>query len=106
MKTIGEFELVDHGIEHEQSFQGCGVAFTDYEDIATGIGNDPAEAVDDALESLTQNDWDVDGMEKRILKQELPRKRKLPTKPRVKMKYGWEDFHYYVSIRVKQTEGS
>lgn len=66
------------------------------------IGDDPAEAIDDALESLAQNDWGVDGMEKRILKEEFPRKRKLPAKHRVKMGHGWEDFHYYVSIRVKE----
>jgi hypothetical protein len=99
-KTIVEFELVDHGIEHEQYFQGCGLAFTTYTDVATGIGSNAAEAIDDALESLAQNDWDVEGMEKRILAQELPGKRKLPTKPCVLKRHG-EDAYYYLSIRVK-----
>ena len=57
-KTVVEFEMVDHGIENSQYFQGCGLSHTDYDDIATGIGNDPAEAIDDALESLAQNDWE------------------------------------------------
>src|ERR1035438_5584528 len=93
-KTVVEFEMVDHGIENSQYFQGCGLSHTDYDDIATGIGNDPAEAIDDALESLAQNDWDVEGMEKRILAQEFPRKRKLPTRPSVPMKA--EDCYYRI----------
>lgn len=102
-KRIAEFELVDHGIDHEQYFQGCGVAYTDFTDVATGIGDNPAEAIEDALESLAQNDWDMDGIDERILAQEFPRKRKLPTKPRVLGRHG-DEAHYYVSIRVKGGE--
>lgn len=99
MKTISEFELVDHGIQNDQYFQGCGIAFTEYEDIATGCGNDPAEAIDDALESLAQGDWDCEDMEQRIIDQEFATKRKFPTKPSVPLSS--EDCYYYVSIRVK-----
>jgi hypothetical protein len=96
-KTIVEFELVDHGIENEQYFQGCGVACTQFEECATGIGDTPAEAIDDALECLAQQAWDVDGMEKRILAD--IGKRKMPQRPKVKARD--EECHYYVSIRVK-----
>jgi hypothetical protein len=98
-KTIVEFELVDHGIDNSQYFPGCGVSCTEFEECATGAGNNFAEAVDDALESLAQMGYDVDGMEKRILAQELPRKRKLPRKPAVKA--SWDDCYYYVSLRVR-----
>ena len=108
MKTIVEFQLLDHGIENSSYFQGCGVACTSFEDVATGIGNNAAEAVDDALESLAQRDWETEGMEKRILAEYLPGKRKLPTKPAVchvrndKGHWEWpEDTYYHVSIRVK-----
>jgi hypothetical protein len=97
-KTIVEFEVCDHGIEHEQYFQGCGISCTQFEDIATGMGDNPAEAIDDALEQLACNGWDCEGMEKRILAG--TRKRKLPTKPRVTSRQS-EDCHYYLSIRVK-----
>lgn len=105
MKPIVEFELVDHGIEHEQYFQGCGVSCTQFESVATGIGDNPAEAIDDALESLAQQDYETEDMEMRILAQEFTGnsrrpKRKLPTKPCVGRKHS-EDCHYYVSIRVK-----
>ncbi len=98
-KAIAEFELVDHGIEHSQYFQGCGLSFTEFDDIATGCGNNYAESVDDALECLAQGDWETEGMEKRILEQELPGYRALPTRPAVKASA--EDCYYYVSIRVK-----
>ena len=104
LHAIEAFELVDHGIEHEQYFQGCGISCTEYNAIATGCGSNPAEAIDDALESLAQQDWDVDGMEERILAECFTGNsrrpaRKLPRKPQVGRKQ--EDCYYYVSIRVR-----
>jgi len=45
-----EVKIIDHGIEHEQYFQGCGVAFTKYDVCYTGIGSNASEALEDALE--------------------------------------------------------
>jgi hypothetical protein len=95
MKAIVEFEIVDHGIENEQYFQGCGIAFTEYDDVATGIGDTLEEAIDDALESLAQNDWDTEGMEARI-KADNPRFGTPCTETEM-----YEECHYYASIRVK-----
>lgn len=102
MKTIVEFELCDHGISHEQYFQGCGLAFTSFEDIATGIGDNPAEAIDDALEQLACNGWETEGMEKRIMAEigTSTGRDCLPVTPRVLRKHG-DEAHYYLSIRVK-----
>lgn len=99
-QAIAAFELVDHGIEHESYFQGCGVAFTEYETCATGMGDNPAEAIDDALEQLACMGWETEGMGARILEQELPGNRVLPTKPHVLAKHG-DEAHYYLSIRVR-----
>jgi hypothetical protein len=44
------FEFVNHGVEHSQSFQGCGVSGTDFEEVSTGIGSSYREALDDAFE--------------------------------------------------------
>jgi len=63
-KKIIDFEVEDHGVEGSQYFQGAGLAYTDFDDIATGAGNNAAEAFDDALEQLAQNDWDVSELEK------------------------------------------
>ncbi len=57
---ITHYRLLDHGIENSQYFQGCGVAFTDYDDVATGCGDNFAEALDDALEMIAQQEDSVD----------------------------------------------
>jgi hypothetical protein len=54
MQTITDFQVVDHGIDDAQYFPGCGVAFTDFDYIATGNGDTFAEAIEDALESMAQ----------------------------------------------------
>lgn len=58
MKPITDHEVIVHGVEHEQYFQGCGVSFTSFADVATGIGGDAHEAFLDALEILADS-WDV-----------------------------------------------
>ena len=59
MKKIESYEVIDHEFDSEQYFQGCGTAYTDFEDVSTGIGETAREAFDDALESLAQEDWDI-----------------------------------------------
>lgn len=54
---VSKFEIVDHGVEHEQYFQGCGVALTEYSDVFTGIGNSPYEALNDAMDQLGSAGW-------------------------------------------------
>lgn len=49
-----EFEVVDHGTEHAQYFQGAGVSFTKFTEIATGAGSSAREAGQDALEIFWQ----------------------------------------------------
>lgn len=51
-KRVKSARIVNHGVEHEQYFQGHGVAFTKYDTCATGIGNCEKEAYDDALEQM------------------------------------------------------
>jgi hypothetical protein len=43
---VESFEFVDHGIEHEQYFQGCGSG--SFDAVYTGIGNSLKEAMEDA----------------------------------------------------------
>ena len=62
MKKVTVYEIVDHGFESAQYFQGCGTALTEFEDVATGIGDTAREAFEDARESLAQNDWDTSGI--------------------------------------------
>lgn len=99
-KRIGIFQLIDHGIDHSQYFQGCGVAFTSFDNAVTGIGDNPAEAIDDCLEQIAQAGFDTEGMEARIIKQEGLEA--LPESPSVADEYGCDETgeaHYFVSIR-------
>ena len=113
MRKIGEFEMIDHGIEHSQYFQGCGVYGIDYNYVVTGIGNNPAEAIDDCLEQMAQAGFDTDGMEARIIKQEgwgtfsqISAGLQLPTTPDVQTECGddCEELYYHVSIRWNPEE--
>lgn len=95
-KTIVEFEVINHGIDYPDYFQGCGTAFTEFEDVSTGCGNTEAEAFDDALESLAQMGWDAEGMEKRA----KAVYGKNPSRKPIPKRYGDEAYHY-VSVRVR-----
>lgn len=97
-RKIAAWEILNHGMEHEQYFQGCGVSHTDYTDIATGIGDNAREAYDDALEQLACAGWDTS---------RLPRRpRGINAKDRVPADVIREmgemcDAHIYVSVRVR-----
>lgn len=106
-KIIGDFEIIDHGIEHSQYFQGCGTVFTPFTECATGIGDNFAQAIEDALDFIAQgDDYDTDGMDARIL--EYLNAESLPTSPSVDQEdYHWQDdddceLYYYVSIRYRE----
>jgi len=98
MKVITDFEIVDHGIEHNQYFQGCGTAFTSFDYCDTGCGSNLAEAYDDACEQIAcgPDSINFDGFDERVLKD--IGKRKFPVRPAVTRKYS-DDHYYYLSIR-------
>jgi hypothetical protein len=60
MKQVGSYEWEDIGIEHVQYFTGRGVAFSSYQAVYVGVGDDAKEAMEDALESASQDDWNVE----------------------------------------------
>lgn len=49
------YEVISHGIDHAQYFQGCGVSFTPFDHVATGCGDSVWSALDDALEGIAQS---------------------------------------------------
>lgn len=53
-QIIKSFNVVDHGVENAQYFQGCGVSFTQYTHCVTGAGANYSEAFDDAFEQVAQ----------------------------------------------------
>jgi hypothetical protein len=94
--TITDFEVIDHGIEHSQYFQGCGVAFSPYAHVVTGIGDDFCQALSDALDQIAC-EYDLGNIEDLILAD--------------KVSYGddvvpedSEEIYYHVSIRFNVAE--
>lgn len=70
IKKVNEFEVLNHGVEYSDYFQGCGTACTKYSDVVTGIGCSDAEALEDALEQIaTGYDVDTEDLEQRIKKE-------------------------------------
>lgn len=105
-KVIGEFELVDHGIDHAQYFQGCGTAHTNFTEVVTGAGSNAQEAIDDVLDQVGSSEWDVTGLEERLL--EDAGLDEWPTSPDVNDGHEEDDeqdedepseMYYYVSLR-------
>jgi hypothetical protein len=91
MKVI-EYEIINHGMEHSQYFQGCGTSFTRFTHVWTGIGDSSKEAYNDALEQMAMEDEQAAVM--------MPtRPSGIRTRPRVPR--GSEDIYFYVSIRAR-----
>lgn len=66
-KTITDF-LVSWEADHEQYWQGHGIATTKWDDTATGCGETLREAFEDALEGLAQNGIEIsEGFEQDVL---------------------------------------
>jgi hypothetical protein len=55
-----EYDIEDIGIEHPQYFSGAGVAYTDWEDVFVGAGDDAEGALLEALDWATDAGWDVE----------------------------------------------
>jgi hypothetical protein len=50
------FEIVDHGVEDGQYFQGCGTAFTPWNNVVTGVGESAMDAYNDAIMLIDQTE--------------------------------------------------
>ena len=122
------YELLDHGVENHQYFQGCGVSCTPWNAVATGCGEDFGEALDDCLEQIAQSDNppDVEELEAQIKADEGYTDKPWPSKPSATSVYeqynppsqsedsddedslvdensdeGNTELYYYVSIRYR-----
>lgn len=106
MKRIEEYEIVDHGIEHEQYFQGCGTAFSKFDDVYTGIGNSLKDALNDAAEQTASEyevsselGYEIDGADNVDYSDHAPDETKHTDCGDTHCFA--EGMHYYASIRVR-----
>jgi hypothetical protein len=98
MKNINEFEIVVHGIEHSDYFQGCGVAFTKFNECYTGIGNNASEALEDALEQAEQSGYNTEGIK---VDQPYVKETELTHTDCNDDECYSEGMYYFVSVRIK-----
>lgn len=96
----GSYQIDNLGPDHEQYFQGAGVSFTKYDDVAVGIGDNAVEAYQDAVEILFQ-DARSDVRNTFLLK--LPRRpRGITARQRLTAAQSRNgEFHWYVAVYVK-----
>lgn len=96
-REVGDYEIIDHGVEDEQYFKGCGTAGTKFGDVYTGIGDSAYDALEDALEQAATSDWNISSVENNLSKEvDVPQ-----TEDDSEDDTGiW----HYVSIRLKQNE--
>jgi hypothetical protein len=91
-QPVREFEVVYHGIDHEQFFPGCGTAHTRFTEAFSGIGDSPRAAAEDALEAAAQCSWDT---EHRPLLDEVA------SLDDVETEFTNDEQHHYVSILLR-----
>ena len=99
MKTP-RFEIISHGPDHAQYFQGCGTSHTRFASVVTGIGDNAREAYEDCIDQIYQ----LYGSKAEALR--------LPAHPRGirksdclnKAELENEEYSWYVSIRFTVNE--
>ena len=100
MQKITAYEIINHGYDNSQYFQGCGTYGTEYNEVFTGIGNNAKEAYEDAVEQIYSMPYDTESIEKII----PIRPKGIRIKDKVPATYTKDDesdCYWYVSIRVK-----
>ncbi len=93
-KKITAYEIDDLGVDHSQYFQGAGISYTVFNDVAVGVGTNAKEAYNDAVEVLSQ-DWDTNRLPKHprgIRASDSLTEEEMSEEP---------EFWYYVAIRVR-----
>ena len=59
-KRVGDYSLEDIGIEHQQFFQGRGTAYSGWDNVYVGTGDNPNEAIGDAIGQAIEDGWIMD----------------------------------------------
>ena len=91
MNKVTDHQILDHGVNGSQYFQGCGTYGTEYTEVYTGIGDSAHEALEDALEQAATSDWDVEG-----ITNDLSEENTVPEDAEEE-----SELHHFVSIRLK-----
>lgn len=90
---MSSYQIINHGWDNAQYFQGCGTAYTEFDHVQTGCGDNAAEAYADAVESIYQCHTTAEAEALQLPKKPhgIRKADKVPAKS--------EDCYWYVSIR-------
>lgn len=91
---MAKHEIINHGWDNCQYFQGCGTAFTPFNFVVTGCGMNAKEAYENAVEDIYRA-HDIEDVERLKLPK---RPRGINKKDKVPARAG-EECYWYVSIR-------
>ena len=84
-----QYEIINHGYDHSQYFQGCGTYGTDFEHVVTGCGYNAKDAYEDELDQVAMA---------HDIAYRLPQ-HPAGIRKRDKVPANAEDCYWYVSIR-------
>lgn len=95
---IKDFQIIHHGLDHPDYFQGCGVSFTKFNSVVTGIGDNPKEAFNDCLEQIAMIGLDISTLEEKLEAiEEKPSTSEIDNSEE-------SEFYYYLSVRFNKEE--
>lgn len=98
-KIVEDFQIINHGIEWSDYFRGCGVIGTTFDEVFTGTGDNPKEALENALEQAASSGWVVEWIENNFPETPSVTGKFIVGNPDKEYdEYPW----YYMSIRLKE----
>lgn len=99
-----DYEIVNHGYDHCQYFQGCGTYGTPFDEVFTGCADNAKEAYEDAVEQA----YSGGRLDHKSLDKLLPTRpkgiRRTDRVPPSLSRHEDSDVYWYVSIRIKTEE--
>lgn len=66
---LTDYQILRHGVESSDYFQGCGTSHTQFDHVQTGIGDTEEEAFNDAIESIAMSESFAEGEIERLEKE-------------------------------------
>lgn len=95
MNKMTEFEIIYHGVDFESYFTGCGISFSRFHNVVTGIGDSELEAINDAISQINDVDVDINPELSKIVSGS-PCRNCIPANAP-------DDCHVYVSVKYNTT---
>jgi hypothetical protein len=108
--NVADFEVLDHGEDGSQYFPGCGVYGSRFAHVTTGMGDTAADALEEALELMAQDDVRPSKLQQAEMRRALsnPDKSAFESLDHSECNedHSGDDWNHYVSVRYNVREGT